>query len=121
MAFFYSRLTRGFYDSNDAGALPDDAKEVPSEMLSHLFEGQAAGMQIVPGDDGLPVLADQPGQVPLTLGLTIAIRRAVYQREADPLKMEAEYDAIMSGTPPDYTAWLAKVAEVKERFPLPAE
>jgi hypothetical protein len=48
-----------------------------------------------------------------------AKRRAAYAAESDPIKNEAEYDAIMAGTEPYYTAWLAKVAEIKLKYPLP--
>ena len=33
-------------------------------------------------------------------------------------KNEADYEAIVNGTEPDYTAWLAKVAEIKLRYPF---
>ncbi|MDG3618815.1 hypothetical protein L5B92_32070, partial [Pseudomonas aeruginosa] len=39
--------------------------------------------------------------------------------ESDPLKTEAEFDAIKAGTEPDYRAWVAKVEEIKARYPLP--
>ncbi|HEJ1886681.1 TPA: hypothetical protein SLV55_002402, partial [Pseudomonas aeruginosa] len=39
--------------------------------------------------------------------------------ESDPLKTEAEFDAIKAGTEPDYSAWVAKVEEIKARYPLP--
>jgi hypothetical protein len=47
------------------------------------------------------------------------LRAEVYRIESDPLKLEAEYDAQVSSTEPDYTAWLTKVAQIKARFPLP--
>ncbi|MEZ1750108.1 hypothetical protein QVM33_34895, partial [Pseudomonas aeruginosa] len=31
-----------------------------------------------------------------------------------------EFDAIKAGTEPDYSAWIAKVEEIKARFPLPS-
>ena len=49
-----------------------------------------------------------------------AVARAnAYRLESDPLKTEAEFDAIKAGTEPDYSAWVAKVEEIKARFPLP--
>lgn len=48
----------------------------------------------------------------------IASRSAAYRAESDHLKMEADYDAAIAGQDPDYTIWLAKVKEIKERFPL---
>ena len=49
----------------------------------------------------------------------IAARRAAYASESDPLKIEAEYDALIAGTEPDYTAWRGKVEEIKARIALP--
>ncbi|MCS7890892.1 hypothetical protein N0473_33770, partial [Pseudomonas aeruginosa] len=31
----------------------------------------------------------------------------------------AEFDAIKAGVEPDYSAWIAKVEEIKARYPLP--
>ncbi len=49
----------------------------------------------------------------------VAARADAYRLESDPLKTEAEFDAIKAGTEPDYSAWVAKVEEIKARFPLP--
>ncbi|WP_183703318.1 hypothetical protein [Pseudomonas simiae] len=49
----------------------------------------------------------------------LASRRASYLAESDPLRLEADYDALSQGLEPDYTAWLASVAAIKARFPLP--
>ncbi len=48
-----------------------------------------------------------------------AARANAYRLESDPLKTEAEFDAIKAGTEPDYRAWVAKVEEIRVRFPLP--
>lgn len=48
-----------------------------------------------------------------------AKRLAAYRAESDQLKIAAEYDALIAGTSPDYSAWQAKVAEIKARYPLP--
>ncbi|HCF6616283.1 TPA: hypothetical protein NII48_003062 [Pseudomonas aeruginosa] len=48
-----------------------------------------------------------------------AQRRQAYRDEADPLRLEAEYDAIATGTEPDLSAWVAAVQAIKERYPLP--
>ncbi len=48
-----------------------------------------------------------------------AARANAYRLESDPLKTEAEFDAIKAGTEPDYRAWVAKVEEIKARYPLP--
>lgn len=45
-------------------------------------------------------------------------RKSAYIAESDHLKIEADYDAIIMGKEPDYSAWLSKVEEIKKRFPL---
>ena len=49
----------------------------------------------------------------------MASRRAAYLAESDPLRLEADYDALSRGLEPDYSAWLASVAAIKARYPLP--
>ena len=46
-------------------------------------------------------------------------RRAAYAAESDPLRNEADYDALVNGTAPDYTTWRAAVEAIKARYPLP--
>ena len=46
-------------------------------------------------------------------------RSQAYIKESDPLKIEAEYDAMKNGIDPDYTKWMEKVAEIKARYPFP--
>lgn len=53
------------------------------------------------------------------LEFSLSNRRAAYVAESDPLRMEADYDALILGLEPDYSAWLASVAAIKARFPLP--
>ncbi|HGE2082864.1 TPA: hypothetical protein ACUUA8_000326 [Pseudomonas aeruginosa] len=48
-----------------------------------------------------------------------ALRRQAYRTESDPLRLEAEFDAIAAGTEPDLAAWVAAVQAIKERYPLP--
>ncbi len=47
----------------------------------------------------------------------LALRRAAYTREADPIKTAVDNEALYDGTAPDYAAWHAKVAEIKARYP----
>lgn len=53
------------------------------------------------------------------LEMVLSNRRAAYLAESDPLRLEADYDALSQGREPDYTKWLASVASIKARFPLP--
>ncbi|MBN0741778.1 hypothetical protein JTL98_32550 [Pseudomonas aeruginosa] len=48
-----------------------------------------------------------------------AQRRQAYRDEADQLRLEAEFDAIATGTAPDLSAWVEAVKAIKERYPLP--
>ncbi|EMB5660425.1 TPA: hypothetical protein NIH70_004754 [Pseudomonas aeruginosa] len=48
-----------------------------------------------------------------------AQRRQAYRDEADPLRLEAEFDAIAAGTEPDLAAWVEAVQAIKARYPLP--
>lgn len=54
------------------------------------------------------------------LETVLLLRRTAYLSESDPLRLEADYDALSQGHEPDYTTWLASVAAIKARFPLPA-
>ena len=119
---FFSASTGGFYSREIHGDnMPTDVVEITAEQHAALLDGQAAGKVIAADKKGLPVLQDPPAPAPLTLEQVQTQRQAAYVAESDPLKNEAEYDAIVAGTDPDYTAWLAKVAEIKARYPLPAE
>lgn len=119
---FYSASTGGFYSREIHGDnMPADVVEITTEQHAALLDGQAAGKVIAADKKGLPVLQDPPAPAPLTLEQVQAQRQAAYVAESDPLKNEAEYDAIVAGTDPDYTAWLDKVAEIKARYPLPVE
>lgn len=53
------------------------------------------------------------------LDAIFANRRAAYLSESDPLRLEADYDGLSQGNAPDYTAWLASVADIKNRYPIP--
>ncbi|EPM7254287.1 TPA: hypothetical protein N0H29_006003 [Pseudomonas aeruginosa] len=69
---------------------------------------------------GVPVgdLAFHPDDV---LAEVKELRRQAYRTESDPLRLEAEFDAIAAGTEPDLAAWVAAVQAIKARYPLPSE
>lgn len=69
-------------------------------------------------ENGRPAFVVRPAFVE-TVESILSKRLAAYTRESDPLKNEAEYDALLNGTHPDYDAWMAKVLEIKQRYPLP--
>lgn len=117
---FFSASTGGFYATEIHGNnMPGDVVEITAEEHAALLEGQSQGKLIDFDEAGRPFLADPPPPAPDTIEQVQAKRQAAYVAESDPLKNEAEYDAIIAGTEPDYIAWLAKVAEIKARFPLP--
>lgn len=64
--------------------------------------------------------ANAPSEpAPPTLEDIQAQRLVAYKSESDPLKIEADYEAYTNGHAPDYDAWVAKVEEIKERYPIP--
>lgn len=118
---FYSKTTGGFYDAAIHGDnIPADAVEITAEEHAALLAGQSAGKIISADADGRHVLIDPPApSCEQQLASARAQRRAAYVAESDPLKTEAEYDALLAGTEPDYTAWMAAVEAIKARYPLP--
>ncbi|WP_372239702.1 hypothetical protein [Pseudomonas sp. 8Z] len=76
------------------------------------------GNVIIPDSNGVPTEV-APSKPVLNCDQVRWMRLEAYRIESDPLKLEAEHDALVSGGVPDYTAWLAKVEEIKLRFPLP--
>lgn len=62
----------------------------------------------------------QAEQLQADLDTALLLRRSAYLSESDPLRLEADYDALSQGQEPDYSAWLASVAAIKARYPLPA-
>lgn len=64
MAIYFSPSTNGFYNSElqsdykDAGAWPDDLKEIADADYLKLLDGQASGLIILPDANGYPVLTE---------------------------------------------------------------
>ena len=122
---FFSKSTCGFYsEEHHKGKIPNDATEEKDWSMSHeeLIKKASEGCGlIITGDEhGFPVLTQAPVFL-LTEKEVHVMRKSAYTLESDPLKIEVEYDALVSGTSPDYSKWLLKVAEIKEKFPLPGE
>ncbi|MGP3790301.1 hypothetical protein [Pseudomonas sp. B392_1p] len=88
-------------------ASPDDAS------------GQEIHARALAGEYGEIQAYVKPDNEPLTVEQVQALRREAYAAESDPLKNEAEYDALSTGLEPDYTAWIAAVQAIKARYPLP--
>ncbi|WP_217494995.1 hypothetical protein [Marinomonas sp. FW-1] len=86
--------------------LADGSKHTITELGEELPEGA--------------LLEDPPKPEPTfeeRQALAIAQREAAYKQESDPLYMEWQYDK----TDEAEQKWRDKVAEIKERYPLPTE
>ena len=112
---FYSASTGGFYAAEIHGdSIPEDAVEITAEEHAALLAGNAAGQVIVADEDGKPVLQDPPAPTVEELLATAEARRAAaYRDEADPLFFKYQRDEATK------EEWLAKIAEIKARFPDP--
>lgn len=116
---FYDVDSGGFYDSVIHKNIPSGAVKLSTEEYEGLKALLGAGHTVSLHKGSLVV---SPPDVPTSAQLVDearANRLAAYRIESDPLKIEAEHDAIVNGGGPDYSAWLAKVAEIKERYPFP--
>lgn len=104
------------YDHPVCGWIPFTASPDDTEELGRsIHEGAVSGEFGEIAAYVAPVLSldEQTSKVQVQ-------RLAAYRLESDPLKIEADYDAQISGAVPDYSAWIAKVHEIKARYPLPA-
>lgn len=68
-------------------------------------------------DLGVPAAVIDTALAAAALEAAAASRRAAYAVESDPLYMEWQYDQTAEAE----QAWRDKVAEIKARYPLPAE
>ena len=120
--YYFNPESGGFIDSAAWGtqALPDGAIEISAAEYKELFAGVSMGKK-VELQNGRPALIDPPALTyEQQLARTHAQRRTAYVAESDPIKNEADYDALVNGAEPDYTAWKAAVDVIKARYPLPA-
>ena len=120
--YYYNPESGGFIDSAAWGAqaLPQSVIEISAAEYQALYAGVSMGEKVTL-DNGRPVLIEPPApSYEQLLSNAHARRRAAYVAESDPIKNEADYDAQVNGTEPDYTAWMAAVEAIKTRYPLPA-
>ena len=112
---YYSASTNGFYDSAIHGDnIPEDAAEITAEEHAALLEGNSSGKMIVADEDGKPVLQDPPAPThEQLLAAAEAQRAAAYREEADPLFFKYQRGEATK------EEWLAKIDEIKARFPDP--
>jgi hypothetical protein len=111
----YSAQTGGFYDREIHGdAIPADAVDVTAEEYATLMEGQSQGKEIGADENGKPILKDPAAPTKAELiAFAEAQRAAAYRDEADPLFFKYQRDEATK------EEWLAKIDEIKARFPDP--
>ena len=110
---FFSKNILGFYEQSIHGDnIPEDAVEITAEQHAALLEGQSQGKIISADENGHPILIDPP---PLTAEqiqeAVTAARAAAYVKESDPLFFKYQRGEVLKED------WLAKVAEIKARYP----
>ena len=109
----YSNSTGGFYHPAIHGDnIPVDAVEITDERHAELLQGQSQGRRIVADAAGRPVLQDPPPPTAEEIAASVtAARAAAYRDESDPLFFKSQRgEATMQ-------EWLAKVQEIKARYP----
>lgn len=88
----YSPSNNGFYSREIHGEnIPADAVEITHEQHAELLAGQSAGMSIVPGADGFPVLQEPPPPTPEQI---IEAMRAAIQAHMDTAARGYGYDDV---------------------------
>ena len=109
MEIYFSAVTGGFYSKEIHGdAIPDGAVHISESEYFELLDQQSAGLTIVADKHGYPTL-----QTPSPVVVDPAVlRAAAYRDESDPLFFKAQRG---EGTMDE---WLAKIAEIKERYPM---
>ena len=62
-------------------------------------------------------LNDDPNTFPTEL--VLKLRQKAYKKETDGLKLDADFNAILNNTTPDYTAWMAEKLRIRNNYPIP--
>ena len=134
-SFVFVNADVRYYDNNWSPKPEDqlvaEGVIAPERIVYSTITGEPRTIREFEVPEGYTPEAPEPGQVwdgdawftpepaPLTIEQVRALRRAAYASESDPIKNEADYDALINGTEPDYTAWMAAVEAIKARYPLP--
>jgi hypothetical protein len=104
---FYSKSTKGFYDSVINSVIPSDAVEISTEYWQSLLEAQSQGQIIEADSTGYPKAVNHPAP---TREQTIAIYNQAAQQNLDAVAESWEYSSIVSAvsyansTNPQYKA-----------------
>lgn len=88
---YYSKTTKGFYDTAIHTTIPDDAVKISAAEHAGLLAAQAAGKHIRPGKGGKPEAVDQPDLTgpelqARTSTQTLAQITALERQQARPLR-----------------------------------
>lgn len=125
MDLFFSAAHPGFYPASDQvyyqsmGTWPEDAVQLTEEEIAAFWRQTPPTGKVLGSNGGRPAWVNAPQPGVLSEVEARLLRQQAYRAEADPLKLEAEYDALVNGVEPDLGPWMAKVAEIKQRYPLP--
>ncbi len=113
--FSANTATRGFY-FEDSSNLPSDIIEIEFELYDSIMKGQTLNTVVGVDAQGLPCLVPKP-LAPLAVRVDVATQRRqrAYQKESDPLYFQVQRGEISQET------WLAKIEEIKARYPIPTE
>lgn len=90
---YWHNATGGFYDSAASAQVPVGAVEITPLHYRELLDGQSAGMRIIAGPDGRPILADLPTPTRDQIEATIC---AAVQRRLDDFARSIGYDNILA-------------------------
>lgn len=116
---FFNVPTLGFFDSKESPVIPDTAVKLTQVEYEDLKEKLGKGYLVTMVNGKLSIKGPKKPTAEQQREITRTERLIAYRNESDPLKIEADYDAVINGGEPDYTRWAAKVAEIKQRYPLP--
>lgn len=107
---FYSKSTLGFYDPEINTVIPEDVVEISKEEHQALIDGQSLGKQIVPNEEGFPVLIDYPEPTVEELAATKAANLKAELETINYLFYDEQAGDIPVGT------WKAAREEIKAKY-----
>ena len=87
---FYSQSVHGFFSPQIHREIPDDAVEITNEEWQALLDGQSNGHEIVPDENGYPVLVAVPAPAPPTPAELAAQPATITQGELNSLLARLE-------------------------------
>lgn len=107
----YSKTTNGFYNVDTHTEMPNDCVEITDAEYQALMNGQSSGQIISADDNGFPILETRIFSASEIDVAVASARSYAYQQESDPLFFKWQREESTQAE------WLAKVAEIKLRFP----